>query len=306
MRKWVAKAIVQKIISFFPFKEKVNYFFQKYVTKGAILNDDYFELKLLHAKDHIHYFEKYKRNGIQFKSALELGTGWYPIVPISLFLVGFDEIVSIDTQKWLSKQKIIDTLIKFENWQSNGKLKSFLDIDEKRWNILLEILSMSDKITLDDICNKLNFNFIIADARKLPFENESFELVCSNNTFEHIPESILKDILKEFHRLVKNDGVMSHFIDLSDHFAHFDQSINIYNFLRFSPLEWKYIDNSIQPQNRLRFCDYENMYRQLGIKYIKEQVRPGFLEELEAIKIHKAFKDYTKDELAVSHGYFIS
>ncbi len=305
MKKWVVKAVVQKGISIFPNREKVNYFFQKHVTKGAILNDDYFELKLVHAKDHIQYFEKYKGDELQSKNVLELGTGWFPIIPISLFLTGFDRIVSVDTQKWLSKQKIMDALLRFRTWKENGKLKSYLQIDPDRWEVIKHIID-TDHLSLDDICKKMNFSFLIEDARNLPFEQRSFDLICSNNTFEHIPESILKDILKEFKRLVKNDGVMSHFIDLSDHFAHFDKSINIYNFLRFSPTEWKWIDNSIQPQNRLRFCDYEKMYIQLGIEYTKEQVRPGSLEELEAIKIHKDFEGYTKSELAVSHGYFIS
>ena len=50
----------------------------------------------------------------------------------------------------------------------------------------------------------------------------------------------------------KPDGLHSHFIDMSDHFAHMDSSISIYHFLRYSEAQWKRIDNSIQPQNRWR------------------------------------------------------
>ena len=306
MKKWVVKAVVQKGISIFPNKEKVNYFFQKHVTKGAILNDDYFELKLVHARDHIQYFEKYKGDEIQSKNVLELGTGWFPIIPISLFLTGFDRIVSVDTQKWLSKQKIMDALLRFRAWKDSGQLKSYLQIDPNRWEVIKHIIKDADHLSLEDICTKMNFSFLIEDARNLPFEKESFDFICSNNTFEHIPKAILKGILIEFKRLVKKQGVMSHFIDLSDHFAHFDKSITIYNFLRFSPIEWKWIDNSIQPQNRLRFVDYENMYHQLGIEYAKEQIRPGNLDNLNDLVIHKSFHGYSKAELAVSHGYLIS
>ena len=59
--KWRAKAIVQKGISFFPKKEKVNYLFQKYITKGVFLSDEYFTNKITHAIDHLKYFKQYSK-----------------------------------------------------------------------------------------------------------------------------------------------------------------------------------------------------------------------------------------------------
>ena len=66
----------------------------------------------------------------------------------------------------------------------------------------------------------------------LSLQKESVDFICSNNTFEHIPQEILRDILVEFKRVLHPNGLMSHFIDMSDHFAHFDSRITIYNFLQ--------------------------------------------------------------------------
>ena len=99
---------------------------------------------------------------------------------------------------------------------------------------------------------------------------------------------------------------MSHFIDMSDHFAHFDSSITIYNFLKFSSKTWGIMDNSIQPQNRLRHRDYLEMYSQSGLPVSHEEIRKGSLEELESVEVHPEFSGYSKPELAISHSYIIS
>ncbi len=60
---WKLKAIVQKAISYLPQKEKINYWFQKRVTKGVELSDVHFKNKITHAKDHLGYFKNIqKRN----------------------------------------------------------------------------------------------------------------------------------------------------------------------------------------------------------------------------------------------------
>ncbi len=96
-------------------------------------------------------------------------------------------------------------------------------------------------------------------------------------------------------------GVTSHFIDMTDHFAHFDKTISIYNFLRFSELQWKWIDNSVQPQNRLRIYDYKLLYSKLNIPVTVETFREGNLKELNIIPLNEKFSDKPLNETAISH-----
>lgn len=306
MKKWKQKAIVQKIISYLPLSHKINYIFQKYVTKGVTLSDEYFFDRLGHARDHIKGYQKYSKKAIP-AICLEIGTGWYPIVPISFFLVGADRIYSVDISLLTSKERLHTTLQKFVECEKLNQFKQYIDYLPNRYGIILNLLANYSSFSLDEVLQKLNITYLIEDSRKLSLPDNSIDLVNSNNTFEHIYPNILIPILKEFRRIVKKqDGVMSHFIDMSDHFAHFDNSINIYNFLQFSDKQWKWIDNSIQPQSRMRIYDYKQIYNDLNIPISEEIFRVGNLNELKEIRLAEKFANKPIEEIAKSHCHFIS
>ncbi len=304
--KWKLKAIVQKSISFLPKRERINYLFQKHITKGVELTDEHFGYKIQHAKDHIDFFKKYGEVGPD-KKILELGSGWYPIIPILMYLTKSGKIISLDIQSWMTKSSQLTSIEKIKDWIEQGKLDLYFNnIDEQRWKILEGILSDHDKYSKDDINKIIGLEALIKDARNTGLEESSIDLICSNNTLEHIHKEVLEEILKEFRRVIKPGGVMSHFIDLSDHFAHFDKDITVYNFLKYSEQKWKLIDNKIQPQNRLRFREYKELYKKLNIPITEEKIIQGDEKELLKIKVHEEFKQYSTAELAITHGYIIS
>jgi hypothetical protein len=306
MKKWIQKAIVQKILSYLPFGQNINYLFQKYVTKGENLNDEYFIDRLGHAKKHIQYYQNITGNRFP-NSCLEIGTGWYPVVPISFFLIGSETIYSVDIKMLTSKERLATTLRKFVELVDGGKLNDFFDYQTERFNVIQVILSDLENYDLSQMLQLLKITYLIEDARKLSLPVNSIDLINSNNTFEHIAPKILIPILKEFRRIVKKEkGVMSHFIDMSDHFAHFDKSINIYNFLQFSNRQWNWIDNSIQPQSRLRIYDYKNIYEELQIPITELTFREGSITELKSIKLDHSFSNKSLEEIAISHCHFIS
>ena len=306
MKKWKLKAIVQKTISYLPFSHKINYLFQKYVTKGVYLSDEYFYDRLGHAKEHLQAYQKYANYAFP-ATCLEIGTGWYPIVPIGFFLAGAHKIFSVDISFLTSKERLQTTLNKFIECNNKQLLKNYINFLPERFEILVELLKHYDTYTLNEVLQKLNIIYLIEDARRLSLPDNSIDLVNSNNTFEHIYPAILIPILKEFRRVVKNEnGVQSHFIDMSDHFAHFDTSISIYNFLQYSNEQWKWIDNSIQPQSRLRIYDYKKIYADLNITITEETFREGSSTELKSITLAKPFMNMPLEEIAKSHCHFIS
>lgn len=305
--KWMLKAVAQKLIAFFPQREKINYLFQKYVTKGVELTDTYFDFKLTHARDHLQYFRQYGQIPLAQATVLELGLGWYPIVPIALYLSGVDRIISIDIQDWMTNESQLTTIRKFQEWRERGQLQAYLpEIDEQRWANMLALTEKSTAPSLEKISQAIHLEPLLQDARATNFSESSIDYICSNNTFEHIPGAVLIDILQEFKRILKPNGVMSHFVDLSDHFAHFDSNINIYNFLRFSEKQWQWIDNRIQPQNRLRWPDYLQLYAELDIPVTDQEIRPGDLTLLAEVPLAEQYQLYEPEELAISHGYLVS
>lgn len=297
--------MVQKGISFLPQGHKINYLFQKYVTKGVLLSDEYFFDRLTHAQKHIGKYQEYYES-LEGKRTLELGTGWYPVVPLSCFLSGAAQIYSVDITPLTNKEKLLTTLRYFV--QEKAQLGAYLaQISEERFKVLESCIAEAENLSYEDLLKKLHLKFEVKDARALDFlEDESIDLLHSNNTFEHVYAEVLPDILQEFARLTKSNGLQSHFIDMSDHFAHADSSITIYNFLQFSPKRWKRIDNSIQPQNRLRFKDYLKIYEDLNLPVSETDYRPGSLEDLARVDLDESYKDYSPEELAISHGYVFS
>lgn len=305
MKKWVLKAVVQKAISFLPYKHRINFLFQKYVTKGVNLTEPYFEDRLTHYKHHSQFQKKYKGT-LQGISVLELGTGWHPVVPIGFFLSGADQIYTVDISRLTDRQKVLDTIELFLQYQKDGRLTEFCEALPERLKKLEAIIQQQADYDWEALSRALRLNYLVVDARQLPLEADSIDLITSNNTFEHVYAEVLKDILLSFKRIVKPDGLMSHFIDMSDHFAHLDPSITIYNFLQFSEAQWARIDNSIQPQNRWRIPQFRTLYTELGIPVTEEQNRVGDLEALQGVAIHPSFERFSFEELAVSHSYLVS
>lgn len=304
--KWIAKAIVQKAISIFPQRERLNLFFQRYVTKGVELTDAHFGYKVMHARDHLANFKAYGKPS-EDKLIFELGTGWYPVVPMLLYLTDCGQVLSADLQDWLRKEGQLATIDKLIEWRSNGKLAPYFPtINEHKWSVLKEISENPAAYDKAKINATIGLTTMLGDAAQSNIDAASIDFICSNNTFEHVHPGALKEILSEFKRIVKPGGVMSHFIDLSDHFAHFDTSLTIYNFLKFSRKQWALIDNSIQPQNRWRWKDYRRLYEELELPITSESIRPGDLNALAQVRVHSEFQDYTPMELAISHGYLIS
>lgn len=306
MKIWILKAIIQKTISFLPYPHRFNYFFQKYVTKGVYLTDEYFYDRLEHAKNHLEAFYKYSPTK-NLSTCLELGTGWYPAVPISFFLSDVQKTYSVDIAMHTSVERIFITIDKFKEAYEKGELATSIpQFNEERYQQLIS-LRKNSSIDLSALLESLHIEYLIGDARKLNLQDGSVDLVTSNNTFEHIYPDTLSGILKEFARITNHQhGVMSHFIDMSDHFAHFDKSITVYNFLKFSDSQWKIIDNSIQPQNRWRIYDYKKLYQQLNIPILHSTIYPGNIEQVRATNIHTKFRMFPIEEVAVTHCHFIT
>lgn len=291
------------MISWMPASQKLNYLFQKHITKGVQLSDQHFSDKLGHATDHLRFYSKYGKEA-EF-TALELGSGWYPVVPVALFLGGAKSVTSIDISPLMTGEGIQETITKYLHWLDTGKLEKLKPfIKSERLSALKAIAEKS--FSKEELLSELNLTLLIKDARNTGFETNSFDLVCSNNTYEHIYSEILTGIIKEFQRVVKPAGVNSHFIDMSDHFAHLDDSITIYNYLRFSEKQWRRIDNSVQPQNRLRMSDYEKMYTEYNIEILEKEIRPGSIDDLRKVQLDAAYTDYDKKDVAISHVHIVS
>src|SRR5436305_15290696 len=94
MASWLLKAAVQGAISSLPARDRLNRLLQERVTGSLTLTDEVFERKLAQCRRHL---ESYRtQHGTLPGHVLELGTGWYPIIPIGLSLAGVERVTTMD------------------------------------------------------------------------------------------------------------------------------------------------------------------------------------------------------------------
>ncbi len=308
--KWHLKAVIQKTISWLPYSQSVNFFFQKYVTKGVQLSDDYFTDRLQHAAHHIDGYMTYiRKKEINHKMAhtLEIGTGWYPVVPVAMYLCGATQINTLDISSLMTRPNLITTLKKYQQYADQNLLTPYINPLPERLAKLSELLLESPLLTLEQLLNRLQIRYLVADARQLPLPDGSIDLIHSNNTFEHIYPNLLLPILKELKRVARPiSALQSHAIDMSDHFAHLDNTITIYNFLQFTNRQWAWIDNDIQPQSRLRYSDYLKLFDQAQLSVVDSTYRPGDIAQVKALRLAAPYDSYNTQDLAISHCHIYS
>lgn len=307
MPSWLIKASIQGLISILPFSRDINYVFQRNVSKGLRLTESYFEDKLNTCKQHLdHYRTIHQSENALPASVVELGTGWLPIVTIGLALCGIEEVITVDINPLLRPNLINETLGFFIRYHREGRLAAFLPIQQERADKLELAQRTLSEQGVTAALHELHIQSLLADARHLPYEPETIQFFVSNNTLEHIPPDVLLDILKEYRRVATPDAVMSHMIDLSDHYSHFDKRITPYHFLRFSPEIWWIFNNRIHYQNRLRVSDYRRIHQEAGfVIHIEENVTAPD-EQIARIQVAPQFAHYSHDELIVTASWMVS
>ena len=303
VKKWVLKAVVQKTISYLPGKHRLNYLFQRYVTRGVQLSDAYFTDKLLHFREHSGFLERCGAD-LTGKTTLELGTGWYPVVPLCCFLMGAERMVSVDISELMSVKNLRDTAERLLRAVDGGETDTYFTPRSDR---VVELRrALAETTTRADLLARLRFDYRTTDARYLELPPASVDFFHSNNVFEHIYFDVLEDILRHFQTLAAPGARMSHFVDMSDHFAHLDARISIYHFLKYDERTWRRIDNDIQPQNRRRLPHYRDLYDRLALPLTETRARPGDLDALRAEPLDAEFAALPEAEVAKSHAYLFS
>jgi hypothetical protein len=146
---------------------------------------------------------------------------------------------------------------------------------------------------------------IVADVRTLALD-KPVDMIVSNNTLEHIPRDVIEGMFAHFHHLLAHGGVMSHWIDMADHYMNFDPSIGPYNFLKFSEPVWRLFNNRHQYQNRMRVSDYRAVHTSNGWSIVEEINTAGRPEELQPIRVAPEFRRYLEADLLVYESWMVA
>jgi SAM-dependent methyltransferase len=294
--RWIAKAVLQKGLSALPAGERVNYAFQRHVTRSLPSSEKILRRRFRRAIRHLQgYLDWGPGRPLDEAVFYEFGSGWELTEPISSWCLGVERHILVDVRP-------------------NMRL-DLVNLTLERINRLLPELEEEAGRTLRDPGAKpltspaeLESRFGIVylapcDARATGLATGSIDFVSSTSTLEHIPEEDLEAILRESRRLLRPDGIISCRVDLGDHFAYFDRSISRYNFLRYSARTWRLFNSSLMYQNRLRYPDYLNAFARAGFELLaveKGKPRPENLRRVAELPVASDLRErYSREELAV-------
>ncbi|MFH1036329.1 MAG: class I SAM-dependent methyltransferase [Pseudomonadota bacterium] len=274
--KWLFKAALQKLFSALPAGERLNYHFQRRVTKGLPRSRreilERFAVALAH-------FQDARRHGLLEGSpatAYEFGAGWELAVPLSLYMLGVKSQVLVDLRPLLDLEMLNDAL---------AKLRALAEQIDPQGTLSLRPLPSQPITGRADLERRLGISYLAPrDARATGLEAGCFELISSNQVLEHIPQEDLVDILRECRRLLHPRGVLALEVDMQDHYSYFDPALSPYNYLRFNPGAWRLINCGLHYQNRLRLPDYLAAVAQAGLVVVNQSVTWPSARDLQSLR----------------------
>ena len=277
--KWLVKASVQKALSSLPDGTRLNYVFQRKVSKSLPASDATFRLKFSRALRHLEAFDKYGARARSEAVFYEFGAGWDLAVPLAYYALGVDRQILVDIRANLHLELIEDSVGKFERLAD--------ELEREAGQPLRRLRPLGDA-SVSELERNFGIRYLAPyDARDTKLPAASVDFISSTVTLEHIPEQDAAAILAECERLLRRDGVMSCRIDLQDHNSYVDKSVSRYNFLKFSEPAWRMLNSPLHYQNRLRYPDYTRLFRAAGLEVLEEAVSRPTAAELELLRTMK-------------------
>lgn len=302
------KAAAQGTIARLHGSRSLNYAVQKYITRSIELDDEQFRIKLqLYARRHINNcFRSHFTNGDRL-NVLELGTGWYPVIPIAFYLCGASKIWTIDKQLLLTTENVKKTVQLFVDFVRRQELQALLpQFQADRVGALVCVSEECATLPPGEMLAKLNIDVLLRDARRMGLEECSVDFFFSNSVLQEIPEQILSAIFAEFRRLASPTGTMSHYINMVEPYACDDPHLTPFHFLQYSDTAWKWLNNSLHYHNRLRIPDYRKVHELAGFRITDEHNEQGTQEDLNKVRLAEKFERYSHNDLLVLRSWIVS
>ena len=237
---WYIKILIKIVLSRIPAKyqlwAKVNLF-----KHGDMLNIEYaFNV----FKKHI---EKAKLENLDNKIICELGPGDSLATALIAYSHGARTIL-IDAGNFASSE--LSFYKKLNEFLKSQNLKYIENFD-----------SISDIYELLDICNSKYLTNGLISLKSL--KENSINLIFSQAVLEHVPKNELGNMIIEFSRVLKKNGVSTHQVDLKDHLGGGLNNLRIPSSL----WETKLFSTSGFYTNRISLSEYINFFKIANLNY---------------------------------------
>lgn len=291
--RWIPKAIAQKALSglgMLPLYHRAQQI-------GGRLKD-------FHPNSRIEYAAKLAVDiGLEHldgANVVEIGTGWVPVVPIALHLLGVRSIKTFDLNPHLQPELTMHALKLFPECLEELAKRSGASIYEleRRMHLLSAARTFQDLTQLIDLSYHAPEDFSGAGL-----EADSVDIIYSNLVLEHVTPEALIRILRESHRVSRPGARCWHNVDFTDHYSHTHRGLSHINFLRYSESFWNRIgQNDILYQNRMRRSDYVRLFKRAGYEIVNED---RYYADAIDVPLSEPFRLYDRDDLFCPASRFV-
>lgn len=246
--------------------------------------------KFTHSEFH---WSAYQRGNQQPpETVLEIGTGWFPLVPLFLSLRGVKQIITADANPHLNKTSLFKTIqalaqaIQEEQWIN-------CRWEEERKNALISysnqpIQPFESQIQFLSGIGIVYRTFSPKEGLTAILTTYKIDQVVSNNTLNCVEEQYIFQYLESLFKHLPHKSLLSHHIDLTDPRSHTDPHINSIDFLQYNDLKWKSMESRGLSVNRLRASEWINLFEKAGFKLLEVEPIP-FKEQLNTMSFDARF-----------------
>jgi SAM-dependent methyltransferase len=295
--RWLLKAALQKTIGLVPDADRWNYALQR-MSKGLPRSDNDFSWAVSEAVTHIDALRATDSSlDLAALHFYEFGAGWDLLGPLTYYALGVERQTLVDIRSNVRLELVNDVL---------NRLPAQLDGSR---HPLARRQPGGHLVDLADLEARFGIRYLApCDARATGLPDGCVDVITSTNTLEHIPPEDIAAILRECARILRKRGLMSSTIDLQDHYHWFDNSISVYNYLKFSDRAWSLINSRIHYQNRLRQSDQLSLAKHSGLEVVAAVVQEPTVEDFGAlarVRLAPRFRGYEKRDLAIRSVHLI-
>lgn len=288
---WRRKSAAFRLFDTLPGGNALYYLTQRYVTRT-------FPRPLAQhvdwAIEHAATFRRWAGPDLGGRTLFEFGAGWDLFNNLVMWCYGVEDQIVIDLRRWARASEINHAL-------------GFLEAHPPPAAVRVPGTRLPPAFE-EPLRREYGIRYTApADARDTRLPAASVDLICTTSVLEHVPPDALRAILAECRRIAKPGAVISHVIDYTDHYAHSDGGISIYNFLRFSDREWDRFNPGIHFQNRLRHFEYGKLFTGAGFepRSVWAATSGNACGLLERVPLADRFRGMTPAQLLPRTGHWV-
>jgi hypothetical protein len=300
---WRIKGIVQKALSVTPGGNTVNDLLQ--VTLGDLRNfEANVDIKVRADWCVLASHMAELKRPLQNLDYLEVGTGWYPTLPICYFLAGARSCRTFDIGRHLRQRWTFRMLRRLKAHLPAIAESALLPPPQ----VDRAYEALESAASLDALLDRARISYHApANAANTGLPDASVDVVFSNSVLEHVSPEVIAAVMKESRRVLRPDGLAVHSANCGDHYAYFDRRITAMNYLTYPERKWRFWDSSLLYQNRLRPQDFLAIAEHAGLNIVlaKSRARPELLDALRGMNVAPEFSQYPPEQLASTSIDFV-